>query len=130
MSQELKDRFGEFCQNYGIPKENIVDLTNDGTFIYLWFLFLNPHVTEWREPREGNTSSQSPCPNLGNRLVVCWGIMGWSLTVLCSASADRCLQARGRHGAQDFRWVMSDGEGLPRDRCLPTPLGGSVQILQ
>lgn len=76
VSQKLKERFGELCQKHGIPEENIVDLTDDGTFIYLWFLFLNPHVTEWREPREGNTSSQSPCPNLGNRLVVRWRING------------------------------------------------------
>ncbi|XP_036116174.1 allergen Fel d 4-like [Molossus molossus] len=55
VSPKLKERFGELCQKYGIPEENILDLTDD----------------------------------------------------------DRCLQARGSHVAQDSRWVMCDGEGVP-----------------
>ncbi|XP_036117629.1 lipocalin Can f 6.0101-like [Molossus molossus] len=36
VDEKLKERFGELCQKYGIPEENILDLTDDGTCIYLW----------------------------------------------------------------------------------------------
>lgn len=60
LSQTIKTRFEEICQQYGIPKENIVDLTKVGKCSSLCFFFLNSHVTKARNPRERNTSYQSP----------------------------------------------------------------------
>ena len=74
----------------------------------------------WLGKQEKVTPAIGPlCPTLENHLVSCWEIRGWWLTVLCSASTDHCLQARGSPGAQSSRWVMSERVwGDPDDTAL------------
>lgn len=52
LSPIIKTRFQQICQKYGIPKENILDLTKVGKFSYLCFLVLNSHVIKARHPKE------------------------------------------------------------------------------
>ncbi|KAM9700393.1 major allergen Equ c 1-like isoform 2-T2 [Dama dama] len=35
-SPELKHKFVEICQKYGVVKENVIDLTQEGKLSYLW----------------------------------------------------------------------------------------------
>lgn len=130
-SPEIKKEFTRIAQKYGIPKDNVLDITKTGRFCYLYLLFQNFHVTKRTNPKEWNASIQSSFCSPENSFAFCLGIGGgWCLSVLCSASADRCLQARDNQAAQDSRLVMSDGEGLAQGLLPSGTLGVRVQGLQ
>lgn len=69
------------------------------------------------------------CPNIKNHVISVREISGgWCLNVLCSASADRCLQVRENQVAQDSRLVTCDGEGLAQGSLPFNKLRDYVQF--
>jgi hypothetical protein len=61
VSSEIKEKVVKFCEEHGIVKENILDLTKVGKFTYPSSLH-EFYVPEGKNPRQGN---QSPLSHAG-----------------------------------------------------------------
>lgn len=79
VSSEIRKKFVRLCQEHGIVKENILDLTKTGKFS---LLFLLQMIMEHRGEIHGNGVSSptaSPLvPRLVSQLLPSW-LMNWGL---------------------------------------------------
>ncbi|ELW70591.1 Allergen Fel d 4 [Tupaia chinensis] len=87
LSPHVKEKFVQLCEKYGIPEENVVDLTNEGRNEDL-----SPHVKE---------KFVQLCEK--------YGIPEENVVDL--TNEDRCLEARDGEVFEAFRLVISDSGG-------------------